>query len=204
MRFAYADPPYLGCGKLYAKYHPQARDWDRLETHQALIERLCDEFPDGWALSLHTKSLRPILALCPEDVRVLAWCKRNAALGPSTRSRLTYAWEPVILRGGRKRGRNRAIINDWIDTPCRTDKLFIGAKTEPFCFWVFECLGMLPEDELADLFPGSGAVTRAWERWRRQSELGYFDYTPGTTGHQAYKRMVRRSPGLELEDCCND
>jgi hypothetical protein len=27
MRFAYADPPYLGCGKLYDEHHQNARDW---------------------------------------------------------------------------------------------------------------------------------------------------------------------------------
>jgi hypothetical protein len=28
--------------------------------------------------------------------------------------------------------------------------------------WVFDCLGAHEADELTDLFPGSGAVTRAW------------------------------------------
>ena len=26
MRFAYADPPYLGCGRLYAAHHPEAEE----------------------------------------------------------------------------------------------------------------------------------------------------------------------------------
>lgn len=51
MKFAYADPPYLGCGKkLYGKLHKAAADFDSLETHKSLIERLVDEFPDGWAM----------------------------------------------------------------------------------------------------------------------------------------------------------
>jgi hypothetical protein len=38
----------------------------------------------------------------------------------------------------------------------------VGAKPAAFCRWVFELLGAAPGDQLADLFPGSGAVTRAW------------------------------------------
>jgi hypothetical protein len=29
-------------------------------------------------------------------------------------------------------------------------------------------MGCLPDDELVDLFPGSGAVSRAWDTWRSQ------------------------------------
>jgi hypothetical protein len=35
-----------------------------------------------------------------------------------------------------------------------------------FCWWVFEFLGMTPEDEIDDLFPGSGAVGEALATWR--------------------------------------
>lgn len=58
VRFAYADPVYLGCGKLYAAHHPDAAACDDPAWHQALIDRLCGEFPDGWALSLHEPPLR--------------------------------------------------------------------------------------------------------------------------------------------------
>lgn len=47
MRFAYADPPYLGCGKLYADRHEGAMLWDHPSTHETLVRRLCDEFPLG-------------------------------------------------------------------------------------------------------------------------------------------------------------
>src|SRR5271165_160051 len=63
MRFAYADPPYLGCGKLYPE-HPDARDWDDPMTHCALITTLCVAYPDGWAMSASSPSLRTILNLC--------------------------------------------------------------------------------------------------------------------------------------------
>src|SRR4051794_21842689 len=52
VRFAYADPPYLGCGALYAKHHPDAHDWNDPDEHRRLVERLCEEYPDGWAMSL--------------------------------------------------------------------------------------------------------------------------------------------------------
>lgn len=43
MRFAYADPPYIGCAHLY----PEKREID----HDELIARLLSDYPDGWALS---------------------------------------------------------------------------------------------------------------------------------------------------------
>lgn len=50
MRFAFADPPYLGCGSLYATHHAEARAWDDPETHRALIARLVSDYPDGWLM----------------------------------------------------------------------------------------------------------------------------------------------------------
>ena len=38
----------------------------------------------------------------------------------------------------------------------------IGAKPAAVCRWIFGLLGAAPGDTLDDLFPGSGAVTRAW------------------------------------------
>ena len=64
MKFAYADPPYLGLAeKFYGHLHPEAAVYDKPEAHQALIDRLCDEFSDGWAMSLHSPSLRTILPM---------------------------------------------------------------------------------------------------------------------------------------------
>lgn len=38
----------------------------------------------------------------------------------------------------------------------------IGAKPAEVCRWIFGLLGAASGDILDDLFPGSGAVTRAW------------------------------------------
>ena len=167
MRFAYADPPYLGCGRLYANHHPEAMIWDDLETHRKLIERLADEYPDGWALSLHVPSLRVLLPMCPADVRVAAWVKPYSAGRPGLR--VIYAWEPVIWRGGRKGRDDPLVTRDWFSGfPIRwtTDTNgIIGSKPRAFCRWVFGLLGAQPGDALDDLFPGTGAVGAAWAEW---------------------------------------
>ena len=41
----------------------------------------------------------------------------------------------------------------------------IGAKPAAVCRWIFDLLGAGPGDTLDDLFPGSGAVTRAWDAY---------------------------------------
>ena len=163
MKAAYADPPYLGCGaKHYGDRHEAAADYDTPEAHRRLIERLCDEF-DTWALSLHEPSLRTILVMCPEDVRVAAWVKPFAAFKANvTRA---WAWEPVIFRFARPRTREQDTWRDFVSEPIAMRRGFPGAKPDGFCFWMFEGLNLTPEDDFHDLFPGSGAVGEAWKKW---------------------------------------
>ena len=97
MRFAYADPPYIGQAKRHYSADPRCAEVD----HAALIERLIGEYPDGWALSLSSPSLRQILALCPARVRVMAWVKPFCSFKVNVNP--AYAWEPVIVMGGRPR-----------------------------------------------------------------------------------------------------
>lgn len=167
MRFAYADPPYLGCARLYAKHHPEAMIWYDPETHRRLIERLSDEWPDGWALSLHVPSLRTLLPMCPPDVRVGAACKNFGQIRPT---RVQWMWEPVIWRPGRK-SKVAQSPRDWLEynTAPRSaarDGGLIGGKPRAFCMWVFSLLGAERGDTLDDLFPGTGAVTAAWEEFQ--------------------------------------
>lgn len=169
MRFAYADPPYLGlAAKFYGDQHPEAAAYDDPETHRALIERLCDEY-DGWAMSLHTPSLRAILPMCPPDVRVGAWCKSFASYKPGVHP--AYAWEPIIFRGARKRGRHHTTVSDYCVVPITVKRGFQGAKPDRFVWWVLAVLNVQRDDEFTDLFPGSGAVGRAYERWHAQASL---------------------------------
>lgn len=164
MKAAYVDPPYLGCGKShYGALHADAADFDDPAEHQRLIERLCAEF-DCWALSLHEPSLPVILRMCPPDVRVGAWVKPFAAFKANvTRA---WAWEPVIFRFHRPRTREQDTWRDFVSEPITMRRGFPGAKPEKFCFWVFEGLNLVPDDDFTDMFPGSGAVSAAWDKWR--------------------------------------
>jgi hypothetical protein len=163
LRFGYADPPYLGLAeKFYGKLHPEAAAYDKPEAHAQLIGRLCDEFGDGWAMSLHAPALRQILPMCPADVRVMAWVKPFAAFKVGVG--VAYAWEPVIVRGGRRRTREQATVRDWCAVPITLRRGFVGAKPEGFCEWLCEVLNVQEGDELVDVFPGSGACGRAFAR----------------------------------------
>lgn len=163
MRFAYADPPYVGQAK---KHYGKEASYAGEVDHAGLIEMLCRDFPDGWALSASSPSLRAILPLCPPDVRVAAWVKPFASFKANVNP--AYAWEPVIWRGGRKRGRKAQTVRDWVRCNITLRRGLSGVKPEPFSFWLFDLLGMEPSDDLVDVFPGSGAVTNAWGRWRMQ------------------------------------
>ncbi|HEY5985986.1 MAG TPA: hypothetical protein VIV12_06305 [Streptosporangiaceae bacterium] len=158
MRFAYADPPYLGCGRLYPE-HPEALTWDDPETHRSLIVRLVDEFPNGWALSLSSPSLHTLLPMCPADVRVAAWVKPFAAFKRNVRN--AYTWEPVLLRGGRTSSRDGApVTRDHLAEPITLQRGLTGAKPERFCRWILDMLGYIEGDEVIDLFPGTGVMGR--------------------------------------------
>lgn len=175
MRFAYADPPYLGCGlKRYGALHEDAADFDRLDAHAEMIARLVADYPNGWALSCHTPSLRAMLDLCPDDVRIGAWVKPFASFKANVNP--AYAWEPVIWRGGRKGDRNRATVRDWLAENITMERGFPGAKPRAFGLWVCDLLGVEPGDTVDDLFAGSGAARAAFdERLRLQPEpIGMF------------------------------
>ena len=157
MMFAYADPPYVGQGRLYE---------GREVNHPLLIAHLVEAFPDGWALSCSSPSLRFLLPLCPDDVRVAAWVKPFAVFKPNVNP--AYAWEPVIFRGGRKRDRTAMTVRDWISAPITMETGLVGAKSEAFALWIFDLLGMEPGDFLDDMFPGTGGVTKAWAKFRQR------------------------------------
>ena len=156
MRFAYADPPYLGNGKRYD--HPDARLCDTVEWHQDLIKRLSDEY-DGWALSMASTNLRTLLPLCPVDVRIMAWVKPFAVFRPNVNP--AYTWEPVVVRNPRKKDRFEPTVRDFLSANITLKKGLVGAKPDTFCDWILDVLGVTREDTMEDLFPGTGGMGRA-------------------------------------------
>lgn len=171
MNIAYADPPYLGQGqRRYKQHHVEAGVWDNVAGHIALIERLESEYPDGWAMSCSSPSLRVILPECPVDVRVAAWVKPFAVFKPNVNP--AYAWEPVIWRGGRQtRQRSEPTVRDWMSANITLQKGLCGAKPEAFVWWLFALLGVEEHDTVTDIFPGTGVVERVWEQFQRQGAL---------------------------------
>jgi len=155
MKFAYADPPYMGCAKKY----PEKQE----VNHSELIDRLTADYPDGWALSLSSPSLRYLLPLCPADVRVMAWVKPFAIYKPNVG--VAYAWEPVIVRGGRRRTRKQPTVRDWVQVNITLKKGLVGAKPENFAFWLYEIFNAREGDTLDDLYPGTEIMSRCWERF---------------------------------------
>lgn len=179
IKIAYADPPYIG----QARRHYDCEEID----HVKLIRRLYTEFPDGWALSCSTPSLRTILNICHGihceidkwqhlDVRVAAWVKSFGAFKKGVRP--AYMWEPVIFRGGRnpsngfshappeRNGKQNTpkdffiseIESPAIKEPITLKKGLVGAKPEAVCRWILELLNVQPGDEVIDLFPGTGIM----------------------------------------------
>jgi hypothetical protein len=166
-RFGYADPPYPGMADFY-KDHP---DYGGEVDHAQLIVRLEDEFSDGWVLHTASTTLRDVLALCPDRARVLAWVKPFASWKKGVYP--AYAWEPVIMAGGRNDYGARQTVPDFVAEPITLQRGLTGAKPERVCMWLFDCLGARPDDELVDLFPGSGAVGRAWTKFQAEPRLAF-------------------------------
>lgn len=159
MRFAYADPPYLGCAlKLYG-----AATYDDPEAHRLLIQRLCDDFQDGWAMSASSPTLRALLPMCPPDVRVASWVKPFCAFKVNVNP--AYAWEPVIWRGGRgRRSRKEDTTRDYHSEPITLRRGTTGAKPPGFVAWIVQLLGadVRRGDTITDIFHGSGAMLGVW------------------------------------------
>ena len=131
---------------------------------------------------------RPSERYSPGGLRIFAWTKPFAAFKRNVSP--AYAWEPVIVKPLRKGEPNQRpdspVMRDWLAVrteDCSQEEMdaiaesitlrkgLTGAKPERLCRWLFEACGLRPEDQLDDLFPGSGAVTAAWESWRSAPQL---------------------------------
>ena len=158
MKFAYVDPPYFGRAKEHYGDHPESSAFNAQETHLDLIDRLVDEFPDGWALCMNPRDLAWQLPRCPDDVRVAAWVKSWHQLRPTP---VQFAWEPVVFRSEKTPRPSKPMVRDWICGPRSRCRGVIGAKPDYFNRWVLDLLGFhADEDELVDLFPGSEGMMK--------------------------------------------
>jgi len=171
LKLAYADPPYPGLAKRY--YGEEAQE----VNHSILIGTLMRDY-DAWALSTSAAALSQVLALCPPEARVCAWIK-----GPqsSVAMRPHSAWEPLIVYGGRMRRipASERLTDTllWGGRQHSHPGALVGMKPAAFCEWMFRQLGAARQDTMADIFPGSGAVARAWRL-----------YTSGSTPATASRR----------------
>lgn len=168
MKICYADPPYIGCAHLY-KNHP---DFGGEVDHAALVERLMSEY-DGWVLhaSATPTSIATLAPLVEKTgARWMTWVKGFAAFKRNVP--VAYAWEPVIVKPARKPVvSKRLVMRDWIQESITLKRGLTGAKPEAVCHWAFEVVAAHPDDELHDIFPGTGAVTEAWRTWRGKFTL---------------------------------
>ncbi len=191
---AYGDPPYPGLAHIY-RDHP---DYRGEVDHRELVASLVDGY-DAWALSTSQAALGDVLELCPREHRgiprrVAAWGKPNGV------SRATFGphnvWEPVIYYSARLL---RPGVRDFlVAKPARGGGSdLIGRKPIAFCAWLFDLLGLLPGDELVDIFPGSGIVSRAWAELSRNAGA---DTSPRDPGDASRRTWATHASLLERGD----
>jgi hypothetical protein len=166
MRIAYADPPYPGQAATHYRDHP---DYAGEVDHAELLERLERDY-DGWILHTHVPGLRLLNDLIPPDARLCVWAKTFAAFKANIP--VAYAWEPVIVKAARTPiVDGQIVMRDWISAPITLRRGLSGAKPAEVCQWAFRLAGAHRDDTLDDLYPGTGAVQRAWDAWRGQLAL---------------------------------
>jgi hypothetical protein len=142
-----------------ADYHPEAAVWDHPARHRLLLEQLIDE-ADGWAIATTMDGLDAYRPL-PVPARTLVWVKTNAL---PTSHRIEASCEAVIVCppvGRRARVSGEPQVPDVL-VAGKGKRGFAGAKPAVWTRWVLAALGYDPaEDEVVDMFPGSGAVSAA-------------------------------------------
>ncbi len=174
MRLAIADPPYLGRAALWyggkgrsktgrgclaPEFHPDAHEWDDPVKHIELMVALEDEF-DGWAVACSGKTLAPLIGTADRlGARLAIWHVTNAI---PDGARVRSVWEGVFYRvpdSRRAVGTGRRVTD--ILSAGHPMNGFVGSKPTAWTHWVLDMLGYVPgEDEVVDLFAGSGAVSR--------------------------------------------
>jgi hypothetical protein len=173
----YLDPPYPGQSLKHYKDHPDfAGEVDHLSMARQLHQY------DGWILHTASTTL-PYVLNCLELAevsgwRIMVWVKPFAAFKRNVP--VAYAWEPVIVKPVRKPVvSHRLVMRDYLSEPITMKRGLSGAKPERLCHWLFELVGANRTDKLHDVFPGSNAVSNAWNTW-----LGQFEFEHQHAGHE--------------------
>jgi hypothetical protein len=154
----YGDGPRSTTDSPVADFHPDSGIWDDLTQHRRLLEQLVAEY-DGWAIATTPDGLGAYHPL-PVSARIMAWHRPTSIPGGG---RLLSRWEPVIVftpEGRRGRDDGERVSDVLTANPPKAG--FVGSKPPVWTRWVLSALGYDPaEDEVVDVFPGSGAVSRA-------------------------------------------
>lgn len=164
----YGDGPRSATDSPRADVHPEASKWDDLDEHRRLLLHLVENY-DGWAIATTPDGLQAYFPL-PLNAQIMAWHRPTAMRGGG---RLIERWEPVIIYvpEGRNNRRGRGVSNvlTAVAPSARNGrKSFVGSKPDSWTEWILDALGFDPAlDTVADLFPGSGAVSRVVERMTR-------------------------------------
>ena len=114
-----------------------------------------------------TPGLRLLLPHTEQGVRTGTWVKRNPG-GRRPYLRVGYAHEFTLFRPARRGGQAHMSRTDalLLASPTR-QRGVVGAKPARWTWWTLDCLGYEPgEDEVEDLFPGSGAVSEAIQEYQ--------------------------------------
>lgn len=165
MKLAYADPPYPGQSAKHYSEHP---DYAGEVDHAELVARLEADY-DGWILHTSSTALREVWSLAP-SARLCIWVKTFCAFKANVP--LAYAYEPVLVRRLRKQVTGGGVVmRDWIACPMAMARGVVGAKPDEVVEWALRCAGAERDDDVDDLYPGSGAVGRCVDRWRARAVL---------------------------------
>jgi hypothetical protein len=189
MKLAIADPPYLGRASIWygstmtksqlgalhggtakvqykpADYHPEAHLWDDIQTHKTLIKQLESDY-DGFALCLAHDNLQQLLPLFSVKVKVCIWHKWTLPSG----SCISNTYEPVIVRvpDSRRRAIKGATTPDLLTYKKKEGMGFAGRKPKAFTYWLLDLLQYKENDQVDDLFNGSGAIIDALNSYRQE------------------------------------
>ena len=109
-----------------------------------------------------------LLPVAPDGVRVGVWAKTRAG-GSRPNVRIGYSFEHVLFQQppGRRGGVADRRRTDTLVAAVTQRRGVVGAKPERWTHWVLDLLGYQPdEDEVHDLFPGSGDVGTAIATFR--------------------------------------